>query len=60
MTNTEKIEPMLFSDRHFAEKEFEKWCKETGASNCASSVFVWLTTPEGNERLKQLCAEVKQ
>lgn len=51
---------MKFSERFFAEKEFEKWCKETSAANCASSVFVWLTTPKGKESLRKLCEELNQ
>jgi len=54
---------MSFSEKHFAEKSFEKWCKENPSGyqvkNCASSVFGWLTdTPEGKEILKKLCQEV--
>lgn len=52
---------MSFSERMFAEIAFEKWCGESGAANCASSVFVWLTTPEGKEMmLKKLCEKVKE
>lgn len=54
---------MSFSEKYFAEKTFEKWCKENPSGyqvkNCASSVFGWLTdTPEGKEMLKKLCQEV--
>ena len=58
---------MKFSERHFAEKEFEKWCKSTKSTtgftiaNCASSVLAWLEdTPEGQKIVKQLYNEISE